>query len=230
MAPTPTLATAQIGPGTKLLEALKATGYLPASAHVITVTGPGSASAVMKVIEQRYCQQLSSQQFTEIGVRRDANTWLIVLARPLLQENLGDWQVTGREILRLTNAARAEPRNCGSRRFGTAPALRWNDKLGAAAHVHSRDMAARNYFDHIGRDGSEPAARATRTGYVWQRIGENIAAGQGSPEQAMSAWLSSPVHCANIMEPAFTEMGSAYVVNPNSNAVIYWTQELGTAR
>ena len=32
----------------------------------------------------------------------------------------------------------------------------------------------------------------------------------------MAGWLESPGHCANIMDPGFTEMGSAYAINPDS--------------
>jgi uncharacterized protein YkwD len=46
--------------------------------------------------------------------------------------------------------------------------------------------------------------------------------------QVVSDWLGSPGHCANIMNPAFTEMGAAYAVNPaNENRTPYWTQMFG---
>jgi uncharacterized protein YkwD len=69
-----------------------------------------------------------------------------------------------------------------------------------------------------------------RKGYAWRQVGENIAAGQGSAQQAVSAWLSSPPHCANLMNPNHREMGAAYAVNANSNSTIYWTQVFATPR
>jgi uncharacterized protein YkwD len=49
-----------------------------------------------------------------------------------------------------------------------------------------------------------------------------------SPEEAMAGWLDSPGHCANLMDPSFTEMGAGYAVNPNSKAgTAYWTQVFG---
>ena len=89
-------------------------------------------------------------------------------------------------------------------------------------------MASRNYFAHAARDGSTVGDRATREGYEWSAIGENIASGQGSPGQAVASWLTSPTHCANVMKPGFTQMGAAYFVNPASDTVIYWTQVFGT--
>jgi len=57
--------------------------------------------------------------------------------------------------------------------------------------------------------------------------GENIAAGQISPEQAVISWLKSPTHCANLMNSRFTEMGLATAVNPTSTMGVYWVQLFG---
>jgi uncharacterized protein YkwD len=230
LAPNATLASGKFTEGGRLLDLLKARGYQAAATHVIVVTGPPSAAMVMKFIEGRYCRVLTSPQYAEIGVRRDGNNWQIVLARPLLSPDLRDWRSAGDEILRLTNAARAQPRTCGSRRFGPAPPLAWDDKLAAAALAHSHDMANQNYFDHVGRDGSQSADRALKAGYLWRDVGENIAAGQGSPAQVMAGWLSSPSHCANLMDGKYLQMGAAYALNPRSDAGIYWTHVFGRPR
>jgi hypothetical protein len=224
------LANAQIAADRPLLDALKAQGYQAAQAQAIVVSAPGDAQAVMALLQKRYCRPLLGRHFSEIGVSRQAGRWSIVLAQPLVSADLGDWREAGHEILRLANEARAQPRTCGSRRFDAAPSLTWAPALGAAALAHSRDMAERNYFGHRGADGSQAGDRAAREGYAWQQVGENVAAGQGSPRQAMSAWLSSPHHCANVMNPGFADMGAAYAVNPDSEATIYWTQVLGTPR
>jgi uncharacterized protein YkwD len=184
----------------------------------------------MSVLEDRYCDVLLSPQFSEIGISRDGWTWRIVLAQPLLSSDLGDWIEAGREVLRLVNKARGTARTCGTQRFGPAQPLEWNAKLAAAALAHSRDMAQRNYVAHAAPDGGKVAERAAREGYEWQGIAENIASGQGSPQQAVAGWLASPDHCVNIMQPEFTEMGAAYVVNPDSDTMIYWTQVFGTSR
>ncbi|MFS2018889.1 CAP domain-containing protein [Massilia sp. CT11-108] len=120
---------------------------------------------------------------------------------------------------------------CGTQAFGPAGPLVWNPLLGQAALVHSTDMAQKHYFNHKQPDGSVPADRATQAGYRWARVGENIASGQRTPEEAVASWLDSPGHCANIMNPAFTEMGAAYAINPqNRNRTAYWTQVFGTPR
>lgn len=228
LAPAPALAALKVAPGMPLIEALKAAGYQAAQAQVFAVDGPQDAREVLRFMKPRYCRPLLSARFAEIGVSREGDGWRVVLARPLLTPTLAEWPQAGREVLERTNAARAEPRTCGERRFGAAPPLAWAGKLGTTALAHSRDMAKKNFFRHRGSDGSMVAQRASREHYTWRQVGENIAAGQGSPEQVISAWLTSPTHCANIMEAGFTEMGAAYVVNPDSDGTIYWTQVFGT--
>ena len=100
----------------------------------------------------------------------------------------------------------------------------------AAALAHATDMATHSLFAHEGRDGSSPADRATRAGYRWRSIGENIASGMTTPEAAVEGWLKSPPHCANLMAPQYTEMGIAFAVNRASKAGIYWGQLFGTPR
>ena len=108
--------------------------------------------------------------------------------------------------------------------------MRWNDTLAEAARLHAVDMARHSYFSHAGRDGSNPAQRVTRAGYKYRATGENIAAGQTSPEEAVAGWIRSPPHCANLMNPVFTEMGVAYAVDATSEMGVYWAQAFGTPR
>lgn len=226
----PALAGLQIDAGTRLQDALKDAGYQARRAEAIGVSGPSDAESAMAAIGQRYCRALLGAQYASIGVSRDGNKWSIVLAQPLISPDLGDWRDAGKDILKLSNEARARARSCGNRRFPAAPPLAWNDTLGEAALAHSRDMAKRNYFRHEGQDGGSAGDRAKREGYDWRSVGENIATGQGKPKEVVSGWLSSPGHCANIMNGDFTEMGAAYAVNPDSDTTIYWTQVFGTPR
>lgn len=215
--------------GGRLQDALPAAGYAASRSFAITLSGPQDAASAMRLLAERYCKELSSPRYSEIGVARDGSRWRIVLAQPLLSPDLAPSNEAGRQILALVNAARAEPRSCGDRRFGSASPLRWNAMLAATALAHSTDMARRDDFSHVGRGGSQVGVRARRNGYEWSAIGENIAAGQGSPQQVMTGWLASPGHCANIMSDAFSDMGAAYAVDRDSTATIYWTQVFGSA-
>ena len=152
----------------------------------------------------------------------------------LLAAGLGAAQASqrtaGERVLDLVNAARATPRYCGGRYFNAAGPLRWNDALAEAALEHADDMARHYFFGHAGSDGSDPAARVERVGYRYRMMGENIAAGDMGPDEAVAGWIHSPGHCANLMNPAFTEMGAAYAFNPRSEYRVYWAQSFGTRR
>jgi uncharacterized protein YkwD len=226
--PEAALSRVRIGVGTFLEPALKRGGYAADHAESISVTGPADAVAVMAVIRDKYCGMLLSGEFSAVGTARHGNEWQIVLAHPLVYPTLPEAPQMSQELLALVNAARATPRNCGNTSFGAAPPVAWNETLARAALGHSRDMADKRYFSHKEPNGSDPAARATQAGYRWTRVSENIASGQHSMASAVADWLDSPGHCANIMNPAFTEMGAAYAVNPaNEHRTPYWTQMFG---
>lgn len=234
LAPHPALARVRIGPATFIETALERAGYAAERADSISVTGPASPAEAMAVLQQKYCRTLLDSRFSAVGSYRDGNEWTVILARPappLPSESFPDWNEAGKAILAGVNAARASARTCGTQHFAPAPPVSWNPQLGEAALAHSRDMATRRYFSHRAKDGSQPADRAARAGYAWQRVGENIAFGQSSPEEAVAGWLDSPGHCANIMNPSFTEMGAAYgIVAEKRSGLVYWTQVFGRPR
>jgi uncharacterized protein YkwD len=131
-------------------------------------------------------------------------------------------------MFRLINERRAAGAVCGSRgTFAPAPAVAWQVQLTAAAYGHSRDMADNNYFSHDSLDGRTLADRVTAQGYRWSSLGENIAAGYGSVRQTVDAWIASEGHCANMMNPRFTEFGVACARNDSSLYRLYWTLDLG---
>ncbi|WP_406609436.1 CAP domain-containing protein [Agarivorans sp. JK6] len=130
-------------------------------------------------------------------------------------------------MLRLVNEARGEGRNCGSTFYPAVARLSSNLSLQLAAEEHSNNMANYDFFSHTGLDGSSSATRASAQGYSWSYVGENIAAGQRSVEAAMSGWLQSSGHCANIMNANYTELGAAKAENASSSYGIYWTQVFG---
>ena len=133
-------------------------------------------------------------------------------------------------VLELVNGARAEARRCGTETFDAAPPLEWNPCLEAAAAGHSDDMATHDFFSHTGSDGSQIGMRATAAGFVWFTVGENIAAGQETAARAMTGWIDSPGHCANLMDPRFDSLGMACTSVPTTTGGTYWTQVLGRAR
>ncbi len=112
-----------------------------------------------------------------------------------------------RGIFRLTNEAR--------RRQGV-PALSWDAALARVARAHSADMLRRGYFRHESPEGRTPHERVKDgVSYALAGSGENLWGAQGDqpleaerlPRIIVDTWLASPGHRANLLNPAFTDMG-----------------------
>jgi uncharacterized protein YkwD len=90
-----------------------------------------------------------------------------------------------------------------------------NASLAEAAEGHSADMAGRDYFSHVSPGGSTPLDRIRAAGYIpdpeaGYAVGENIAWGTmwlATPQAIVAAWMASPEHRANILDPAYRESG-----------------------
>jgi uncharacterized protein YkwD len=218
------LSAASVG---NLQQAMASAGYPMKNVQAISLTGPRDAPSAMKAIQESFCQIVLDPQFVDVGVSRQDREWRIVLARPLLSARLGDWQAEGQKLLAELNVARSRPRQCGAQTFNATTPMAWNATLASAAETQARSMANNNYFDHKDRDGRTPGDRAELAGYDFQQIGENIAAGQDSVRKVVDGWLTSPGHCANLMNPQFRDLGAAYAVDPKSDAGIYWTVMFG---
>jgi uncharacterized protein YkwD len=217
--------------GVSRQRSLRDAGYDAARFGALSITGSAvGAVPAGTLVEQNYCKELQDAAMTEVGVYRDTRQIWIVMAAPTAPQAGYSGNVPGMRILELVNQARARPRNCGNSRLDAARPVRWNDSLAEASRLHAEEMARYGYFSHHGRDGSEPWERIVRTGYRYGSMGENIAAGQRNPEEAVAAWIGSPSHCANLMNPIFTEMGAAVAINTRSSFGRYWTQAFGTPR
>ena len=131
------------------------------------------------------------------------------------------------QMLALVNRHRAQGAVCGGAAYGPAMSLAWNGELLKAAASHSADMAQNGYFSHTSKDGRTPPQRLVEAGSDYSSMGENIAAGQPSVEAAVNAWLTSPDHCKNLMNPVFRDVAVACIANPGSTYVRYWSMELG---
>ena len=107
------------------------------------------------------------------------------------------------------------------------PPLSYDASLASAARGHSEDMGLQDYFSHTGLDGRTPCGRMTDAGYNWNYCGENIAAGQPTPEDVIDTWMTSPGHRANILNPNFCDIGVGYAYVASSTYGHYWTQNFG---
>ena len=90
------------------------------------------------------------------------------------------------------------------------PALQWDEALASAAREHAVRMAQRNTLSH--QLPGEPAVqdRATRAGARFSLIAENIAVAP-TPATIHSAWMQSPHHRENILDPELNVVGIAVI-------------------
>ncbi|MDO8212996.1 CAP domain-containing protein [Conexibacter sp. CPCC 206217] len=127
-----------------------------------------------------------------------------------------DVDVTGATLEKATDATLCLLNRERSQR-GMKP-LQLDPKLGRAARAHSQDMVKRQYFEHESQDGRTPFQRMLATRYVpkgasWT-LGENIGWGTldlAQPGALVKAWMDSPGHRANILNPRFREIGIGIV-------------------
>lgn len=219
-------AARRVAGGVAMMQAARDAGYRSRALFQVRFSGYRDAQAVAKAMRTRHCQALTDARLTEAGIHRQGETQWVLLSAPFDPPSTNEAPAVTAEALRLVNEARSRPRRCGDRAFDAAPPLRLDPTLERAAAAHAQDMARRSYLEHRAPDGSTPADRATRAGYRWQAVGENIASGVFSAREAVDGWLRSPGHCANLMQANFTAMGLAFAVNADSEAGIYWAQTL----
>jgi uncharacterized protein YkwD len=109
-------------------------------------------------------------------------------------------------------------------------------KLERAAVRFSRHMVAADFFSHTSPGGSTVLSRIKSTGYLrgargWT-VGENIAFGTGhyaTAGETVEAWMKSPGHKANILNPGFKEIGIGIALGaPGHRGGATYTTDFGT--
>jgi uncharacterized protein YkwD len=129
-------------------------------------------------------------------------------------------------VVELVNQERA--------RNGNLPPLKLVSSLTTAARYHATDMGQDDYFSHESKDrAGDGYAKACGTfdrinlWYKgWMGAGENIAAGYGSPEAVMQAWMNSEGHRGNILNRGYAEIGVGYYSGAGKFPS-YWVQDFG---
>ncbi len=117
-----------------------------------------------------------------------------------------------RSILEATNAERAQR---------TLPPLQVDPMLMRLARTQSDRMARLSQISHE-LEGQTFSKRMQETGYRFPSCGENCAEGASTPREAVSDWMSSPGHSANILSKQYTHIGVAVSTSPSGRR--YFTQ------
>ena len=106
------------------------------------------------------------------------------------------------EVIRLTNAQRAA---------NGLSALSQNSALDGAALAKGNDMLAKGYWAHFAPDGTSPWSFFLKFGYKYKYAGENLARDFPDASSAVTAWMNSPTHKENILNPNYREIGIGVV-------------------
>jgi hypothetical protein len=86
--------------------------------------------------------------------------------------------------------------------------LNYNSSLAQAAQYKAQDMIDNNYFSHTDPKGNYIWSTDAADGYTpYTTLGENLAINFSDTTSLMSAWIDSPEHRQNILNPAFQDQG-----------------------
>jgi uncharacterized protein YkwD len=121
------------------------------------------------------------------------------------------------------------------RRENGLPPLKHVTSLADAARWYAQDMVDDDYFgpghDTYDRSGGSlvrVCAWSDRIGAFYaggNALGENIGEGYASPREAVTGWMGSPGHRANILSADYRETGVGYRAGPSSGHC--WVQDFG---
>ena len=115
------------------------------------------------------------------------------------------------QIVTLVNAERAK---------NGLSALTYDSTLQSAAQVRAQEIVTS--FSHTRPNGTYYSSVLKEFGVSYRRSGENIAWGQKTPEEVVTAWMNSSGHRANILNANYNKIGVG--CNISASGTIYWSQ------
>lgn len=136
-------------------------------------------------------------------------------AKPQTNETANTTNTTSKsyaqQVVDLVNVERAKE--------GLA-ALTVDENVAKAATVRAKEIQTN--FAHTRPDGSGFVTALREQGVTYRGAGENIAWGQKTPQEVVTAWMNSAGHRANIMNPNYVHIGIGNL--QNSAGTQYWVQ------
>ena len=101
---------------------------------------------------------------------------------------------------------------------GLSP-LSFDTNVQKAADTRAEEI--KKNFSHTRPDGKSFSTALSDVGAIFSGAGENIAIGQKTPEEVVSAWMNSSGHRANILNSKYKYIGIGCVKSGSGYA---WTQ------
>lgn len=86
-----------------------------------------------------------------------------------------------------------------------------NEQLVSASSMKADDMFKNQYWAHISPSGKDPWSFIISAGYNYLFAGENLARDFGDSKSVVEAWMKSPSHRDNLLNPRYQEIGFAVV-------------------
>ncbi len=108
------------------------------------------------------------------------------------------------------------------------PALKQRDDLTQIAMQRAKDISEWYDPEHYRPNGEKWYQMLYRQDMYYGHMGENIAAGQTTPEEMIEAWMNSPVHRKNILTDDYDYLGVGfYFVEYDEDQLFhyYWVQD-----
>ena len=182
------------GPGTQY----KVVATVKKNEYIRVFAGVGNWYIVQ--VEGDYVGAVSKQYVKPIYPNSINNT--------VTQNNSNNTQVTTtgmntdeQDVFNLINKQRADN--------GLAP-LKNDPEVQRIARIKAQDMVNNNYFSHTSPTYGSPFEMLKSFGISYRTAGENIA-GNSSNSEAVTAWMNSPGHRANILNSSYNYTGIGVV-------------------
>lgn len=134
--------------------------------------------------------------------------FMLVIVAAFLFSGLQRSMMGSSQVAAVVSAVLVDLAN-GDRTQNGVGELKVNPVLVAAAQAKANDMAEKGYFAHISPDGVDPWHWFKQVGYNFTYAGENLAIDFSDSSDVNTAWMNSPEHRKNLLNPKFTEIGIA---------------------
>lgn len=111
-------------------------------------------------------------------------------------------EITAKKVFEKTNQERAKV---------GLPSLHYNSTLSESAAKKAVDMFTNNYWAHTSPQGKLPWDFFNEVNYSYSVAGENLAKDFYDSDSVLRAWMKSPTHRDNIINPKYMEIGIGIV-------------------
>lgn len=118
-----------------------------------------------------------------------------------------------KEVIRLVNLERAKE---------GLSTLKSDTTLCKVSGIRAEELTT--LLSHNRTDGTTWSSLVKKYNIKYKVTGENIAAGHESPVKVFNAWMNSPGHRANILDPDYTKIGVGHYYSTDLYYEHYWEQ------